>query len=248
MSRRLVVSAAAPLLVGVGGVFPVSVDPADQAAAEAAVAVFNERLTAAGWTSTGPFAQSAVGDEGEGSEFGPCLGGFERYLDYTDVHLDGETARAFSDDFELTGDDREDGVGEDGVGEDGIGEFGYAGAVVLTAEASAVVMFDEFVQRLGADATAVCMTGQLADAAPSDGPAVEIGVTNEGDLGVGVASARLDVAVTMDQEGNAYGTSATFAAARVDRSLVVVVAGGSGQAASELDPVAELAAVVDTLA
>jgi hypothetical protein len=236
MSRRVVVSAAAPLVIGVVGVFPASVDPVDQAAAEVAVGVFNDRLTAAGWTSTGPFAQSAGGDEGEESEFGPCLGGFERYLDYTDVHLEGETARAFSDDFELAGADEEDRGGE----------FGYAGAVVLTAEPSAVVMFDEFVQRLGADATAACMTGQLAEAAPADGPAMEIGVTTEGNLGVGEASARLDVAVAMDHEGNAYGTSATFAAARVDRSLVVVVAGGSGSAASGLDPVAELAAVVDT--
>jgi hypothetical protein len=246
MSRRLVASAAAPLLVGSFGVLPSSVDPVDQAAAEAAVAVFNERQTAAGWTSTGPFAQGAGDDdsddsesedsESEESEFGPCLGGFERYLDYTDVHLEGETARAFSDEFELTGGERADGVGE----------FGYAGAVVLTAEASAVVMFDEFVQRLGADSTAACMTGQLAEATPTDAPAIEIGVTTDGDLGVGEASARLDVAVTMDHQGSSYGTSATFAAARVDRSLVVVVAGGSGPAAASLDPVAELAAVVDT--
>jgi hypothetical protein len=246
MSRRLVASAAAPLLAGVIGVSPSSVDPVDQAAAEAAVAVFNERLTAAGWTSTGPFAQGAGEDseesegeesEDEESEFGPCLGGFERYLDYTDVHLDGETARAFSDEFELTRGDRPDGVGE----------FGYAGAVVLTAEASAVVMFDEFVQRLGAESTAACMTGQLAEATPTDAPAVEIGVTTNGNVGVGETSARLDVAVTMDHQGSSFGTSATFAAARVDRSLVVVVAGGSGPAATSLDPVAELAAVVDTL-
>jgi hypothetical protein len=235
-------SAAAPLLVGVVGVMPgrlsASVDPADQAAAEAAVAVFNDRLTAAGWTSTGPFAQSEAGDDGEESEFGPCLGGFERYLDYADVRLEGETARAFSDDFQLNGDDREDRGGE----------FGYAGAIVLTAEASAIAMFDEFVHRLGAEATAACMTSRLDEVAPSDGPTMEIGVTTDVELGVGEESARLDIAVTMDHEGNAYGTSATFAAARVDRSLVVVVAGGSGTAASALDPVAELAAVVDTFA
>ncbi len=243
MSRRLVVSAAAPLVVGVIGVFPTSVDPVDQAAAEVAVGVFNERLTAAGWTSTGPFAQSAGGEEGEETEFGPCLGGFERYLDYTDVHLEGETARAFSDDFELTSSDREDDTGDDGIG-----EFGHAGAVVLTAQVSSVAMFDEFVQRLGAETTAACVANQLEGAAPPDGPVMEIGVTTEGNLGVGEASARLDVAVAMEHEGNAYGTSATFAAARVDRSLVVVVAGGSGSAESALDPVAELAAVVDTLA
>ena len=220
MSRRLVVSAAAPLVVGVVGVFPTSVDPVDQAAAEVAVGVFNERLTAAGWTSTGPFAQSAGGEEGEETE-----------------------ARAFSDDFELTGSDREDDTADDGIG-----EFGYAGAVVLTAQVSSVAMFDEFVQRLGAESTAACVANQLEGAAPPDAPVMEIGVTTEGNLGVGEASARLDVAVAMDHEGNAYGTSATFAAARVDRSLVVVVAGGSGSAESALDPVAELAAVVDTLA
>ena len=44
----------------------------------------------------------------------------------------------------------------------------YAGAVVLTAEASAVAVLDEFVQRLGADATVPCMTDQLADAELSE--------------------------------------------------------------------------------
>ena len=47
-------------------------------------------------------------------------------------------------------------------------------------------------------------------------------------------------------EGTDITTSATFAAARVDRTVVVVAAGGSGSAASSLDAVAELAAMVDT--
>ena len=123
----MAVAAVAPLAFAV---LPAIVDPDDQAAADDAVAIFNERLTAAGWTSTGPFTQtdSAPEDE-EDSEFGVCLGGFEHFLDYTDVHFEGETARAFSDEFELAGEDETDSAG-------------YAGAVVLTAEESAVSVLD----------------------------------------------------------------------------------------------------------
>ena len=99
MSRLLVAATAAPLAFGVPFVLPATVDADDQAAADTAVTVFNERLTAAGWTSTGPFTQSEPEGEEE-TEFGACLNGFELYLDYTDVHFDGETARAFSHSFE----------------------------------------------------------------------------------------------------------------------------------------------------
>ena len=71
-------------------------------------------------------------------------------------------------------------------------------------------------------------------------------ITNEADVGVGDASARLDFAVSVSYEGAEFAVASTFAAARVDRSLVVVVAGGSGSAAAGLDPIAELAAMVDT--
>ena len=81
---------AAPLALGAPGVVSASADPNDQAAADAAVTVFNDRLTAAGWTSTGPFTQAEPEGEEE-TEFGACLNGFERYLDYTDVHFEGET-------------------------------------------------------------------------------------------------------------------------------------------------------------
>ena len=227
---------AAPLvLVAVGGL-SATVDPEDQAVADAAVAVFNERLTAAGWTSTGPFTQAAPeGGDDEESEFGSCLGGFERYLDYTDVRFPGETARAFSDNFELESSDPE---GTDALG----GTFGYSGAVVLTAEESAVDVLDTFVEQLGAEGTVACMTEQEVLASAPE----EVTVSNEDDLGVGDASARLDLAVAMSYDGQEFSSAATFAAARVDRSLVVVVVGGTGGGAGDLDPVAELAAVVDS--
>src|SRR5262245_49297264 len=101
MSRLLALGAAAPLALGVLGPFTAAVDSEDQAAADAAVAVFNQRMTDAGWTSQGPLIQSGAPEEGEETVFGTCLGGFERYLDYTDQRFVGETARAFSDDFAL---------------------------------------------------------------------------------------------------------------------------------------------------
>jgi hypothetical protein len=235
---RLLVAAATPFaLVAVGGL-PATVDPDDQAAADAAVAVFNERLTDTGWTSTGPFTQSQPAAEEEG-EFGACLDGVEQYRDYTDLHFDGETARAFSDNFEL--------VGDAPVSTGSVGDYGYAGAVVLTAEESAVGVLDGFVAQLGAEETLACIAEQSAFASmDAEDSSVELAMSNEANVGVGDASARLDFSVTMDYQGSDLSTSATFAAARVDRTLVVVAAGGSGAGASSLDPVAELAAMVDT--
>jgi hypothetical protein len=239
MSRLLALGAAAPLAFSAIGGMSATVDPDDQAAADAAVAVFNERLTDAGWTSHGPLTQSAAPEEGDESAFGTCLGGFELYLDYTDRHFDGETARAFSDDFEFVAD------GAESV--EATGDTGYAGAVVLTAAESAVGVLDTFVEQLGAQGTAACISQLQSFASMSDDESsVETTVTNDGDLGVGESSARLDFSVAMTFEGNELTSSATFAAARVDRSLVVVAIGGSGSAGLSLDPVAELASIVAT--
>lgn len=237
MTRLLIVTAAAPLVVLALGGAPLTVDSDDQAAADAAVAGFNQRLTDAGWSSTGPFTQSAPeGDEAEQTEFGSCLNGFERYLDYTDVHFESETARAFSDNFELEGGDP---LGTDPLG----GDYGYAGAVVLTAEQPAVGILDTFVEQLGAEGTVACMSEQRVLASVPE----DVTISNEGDLGVGDASARLDLAVTMSYDGREFANTATFAAARVDRSLVVLVVGQTGGGVGQLDPVAELAAMVDSL-
>ena len=113
---------------------------------------------------------------------------------------------------------------------------------MLTAEESAVDILDTFVEQLGAEGTVACMTEQEVLASAPE----EVTVSNEGDLGVGDASARLDLAVAMSYDGQEFSSAATFAAARVDRSLVVVVVGGTGGGAGDLDPVAELAAVVDS--
>ena len=224
--------AAAPVALGAFGALPTTVDADDQAAADAAVALFNDRLTQAEWTSTGPFTESEP-DETEETEFGTCLNGFELYLDYTDVRLDGETARAFSHNFEF--------ASREPTPTDTVGDYGYAGAVVITTDESAVATLDTFVAQLGDPDTVGCMMDQ-----PAFDEITDVAITNQADVGVGDASARLDLAASMSYEGGELTTAATFAAARVDRSLVVVVAGGSGTAASALDPIAELAAMVGT--
>ena len=76
---------------------------------------------------------------------------------------------------------------------------------------------------------------------------MEIGVTNESDLGVGEASARLDIAVAVDHEGNAFESSGdvrrrTRRSKPGGRRRRRIRIGGVG----DLDPVAELAAMVDT--
>jgi hypothetical protein len=108
-------------------------------------------------------------------------------------------------------------------------------------------VLDSFVAQLGAEETLACIAEQSEFASVDvDDSSVELTMSNEANVGVGDASARLDFSVTMDYQGSDLSTSATFAAARVDRTLVVVAAGGSGAGASSLDPVAELAAMVDT--
>jgi hypothetical protein len=229
---RLLVAMAMPLAFGAPGVVLGTGEPTDQVAADAAVLVFNERLTAAGWSSAGPFTESAPVDD-EATNFGGCLNGFEHYLDYTDVHVEGETARAYSHSFEHDS--------SEPVPTDSIGDYGYAGAVVLTVDDSAVGLLDTFVAQLGDPDTVACMMEQ-----PTFDEVTDVRITNAADIGVGEASARLDFALSMRYQGTEFAVASTYAAARVDRSLVVVVAGGSGSAAAGLDPIAELAAMVES--
>jgi hypothetical protein len=239
MSRLLAV-AVTPLAVGSSWFAgTATADPDDQAAAEAAVAVFNQRLTDAGWTSTGPIAASEPIEPGEG-EFGDCLGGFEVYFDNTELQIDDATARAFSDQFFL--------MPSDPDSTDSMGESGNAGAVVLTVADSAVGILDAFVARLGAEETAACIAEQPAyQSLSEEDSTVDSTITNESDLSVGDTSARLDVRLVSNYEGSELSFFATFVVARVDSSLVLVAIGGSGRAEVDVDPVAELAAMVDAL-
>jgi hypothetical protein len=227
--------AVAAVAIGAG---PASFDPDDQTAAEAAVAVFNERLMDGGWTSTGPVAPTEPGDPSE-SEFGDCLGGFELYLDNSELRFDGETARAFSDNFEMPG--------ADPPTESGLGDFGFAGAIVFVADDVGVGFLDTFVERLGDADTVSCIGALPAFASIPDEPAVSASITNVADLGVGEASARLDISLSTTTEAGELTYSLTFAAARTGPALAVVAAGGTGDTELPVDPVAELEVLVGSL-
>ena len=77
MNRHLVI-ATVPLALGwcAAGVCAEG-DVDDQAAAEAAVAVFNERLTDAGWVSFGPPPELESAELPEDRPFGDCLKGLD---------------------------------------------------------------------------------------------------------------------------------------------------------------------------
>jgi hypothetical protein len=220
------------------GAMPASVDRDDQAAAEAAVAVFNDRLAEGGWSSTGPVEPTEPGDPAE-SEFGDCLGGFELYLDNSELRFDGETARAFSDNFEAPG--------ADPSSESGLGDFGFAGAIVLVADDAGVAVLDSFVERLGDAGTVACIGALPGFASIPDEPAVTASITNLAELGVGEASARLDIGLSTSTDDGELTYSLTFAAARTGRSLAVIAVGGTGDAELPIDPVAELAVLVGSL-
>jgi hypothetical protein len=111
-----------------------------------------------------------------------------------------------------------------------------------------VRILDGFVARLGTEDTAACIAEQPAyQSLSEEDSTVDSTITNESDLGVGDASARLDVRLVSTYEGSELSFFATFAAARAERSLVLVAIGGSGRAELDVDPVAELAAMVDAL-
>jgi hypothetical protein len=239
MVRLAALSVVAPFALGVIGLLPVATDADDQAEADAAVAVFNERLASAGWSSIGPMARSEP-VEPEESVVGDCLGGFDVYLDNTDLRLGGETARSFSDDFRWPVDET--------MSTAGMSDGPYAGALVLTVDSAAVGPLDAFVDQLGASVTASCVASQpLFQSMESGDATLASAITTESGLGVGESSARLDFRVAADYQGTELNLFGTYAGARVGRSLVVVVTGGTGAAEGNIDPVAELEAMVARL-
>jgi hypothetical protein len=239
-----VFSATVPLAIAALGMWaPMSADPDDQAAADQAVAVFNERLTDAGWTSTGPPEEfeSSLADE---SEFGDCFNGFDIYLENTELRVDDETARAYADEFTLL--DAETGSTSP------VAASPFTSALVITVDESAVETLDSFVAQLGAADTIECLAEQPAYVETGeDEMSIESVFSNEADLGVGDASAQLEGSVSMHSEDSDfpydYSYAFGFAAARTGRSLVVVFYGTPGTDETDFDAVAELEAMADSL-
>jgi hypothetical protein len=229
MTRRLAI-AVVPLALGWSvDTVPGSGERDEQVAAEAAVAVFSERISDAGWVSLGPPPQEESGELPEDRPLGECFSGFDVVvLENTERRLEGETARAYSDNFRV-GDFDPDST-------DPVPDEGYIAIGVFTVTDSSVAVLDEIVTMLGDAETVACLTR----------PGNEQGdtVTNVDDIGVGDTSARLDLSYAVDDGGQ---VTESVLASRVDRSLVTMVVYTGGEFQLDLDPVTELAAVVDAL-
>jgi hypothetical protein len=233
MNRHLLSAAAATCLLAVAVSAPgTAVGAGDQERAEAAIAVFNGRLEDAGWTSTGQPEETEPAEEGE-SEFGECFDGLERILDNTGEEIDGETARAYSDEFTF------EGEGDD--------EGSFAAAVVISVDDSGLGQVESFVMRLGEQETGACLTELFEEEFAADDAEVAVTVDVSDDLGVGDLGGALDFAVSSEVEDRTVSYAFTLAAVLVERTLVAAI-GGSIQEDSPFDAVAELEAMVAAIA
>lgn len=238
MHRLLPIIAAG--IAAVVGALPVQAsDAGAQARAEEAVAVFNERFTDAGWRSNGP--QPVVDPEEGESEFGDCFGGMELMLDNTDERIEGETARAYSDEFLLG--DPDPPTGSDAAA----AESAFAAAAVITVDDDGMALLEDFVTILGAEDAATCIEDVLHEQYEADEGEVTIDATVDDDLGIGDQGGRFDLALTSEAMDTMVSYNLSMAAVRADHSLVAVIAGGTGDSIAELDVVAELEAMVDAL-
>ena len=86
----------------------------------------------------------------EDGGFGDCFGGFDLYLENTELRVGGETARAYSDQFTFT----DDGP----VSTETIADFANAAALVITVDESSVDALDTFVAQLGSSETTECLS------------------------------------------------------------------------------------------
>jgi hypothetical protein len=228
--HRRAVIAAVPLVLGwCAQTVPASGNSHDQKTVDGAVAVFNERLTDAGWISSGPPPEVASVDIPEEERvLGNCLNGFDVVIfRNTEQRLEGETARAFSDDFRI-GDLAPDST-------DPLPDYGYIAIGVFTVSDSSSQVLDEVVRVLGAEATASCLRQ------PGN---VQGDVTITNDIGVGDATSQLELSYSVDDLGQ---FTESLLASRVDRSLVTMVVATSGRYHLDIDPVAELTAVLEAL-
>jgi hypothetical protein len=239
MLRDAGVAAVPIAFAALGLAVPTATDAEDQAAADDAVAVFNERLTDAGWTSTGP-PEVQDSSDFEGGGFGDCFGGFDLYLENTELRVDGETARAYSDQFTFTGEGPET--------TEAIADFANAAALVITVDESSVEALDTFVAQLGSSETTECLSAlpEFEEVAEGD-MTVDVEWATESELGVGESSARFTASIDTSGAAGDFSFDLSYDVARVDRSLVLVLYGSSGASPVELDTAAELDAMVDAL-
>jgi hypothetical protein len=244
----LILTAAVAIAGGAASASAGSAD--DQAAADEAVASFNERMTEAGGESSGPPDTTPMEDEEivEDDPFAACFGD-EAALEPGGPQLEGESARAFSDDFVFTSSDQPDGTDPMAVA-----SGDTVSALVVTVDADHVELIDGWVDAFGSEDTATCVEDLYGEMSASESgddtslelPAIEIDVTAEPDLGIGDASAGLHLMLASGGEF-AFELNTAIFAARTGRSLVIVSIIGGAEPVSDVDGTAELAAIVDAL-
>ncbi len=263
MRRSLALTVAAILTLLAGGVASTRAAATasdDQAAADAAITAFNERMTEAGGVSDGaPDMEPAEPDDDDDAEEPPasdCLNGLDEALEPSG-RFEGETARAFSDNFTFASADAP--LSTDPM-EFEFGENDNVAAGVITVDAAHRSVLDELIATLGSDDVADCLQDELlaADAAaqsgatansapPSDVPTADVNVTAEPDLGLGDASTRLDIEIASMLGDDTFGFSTSIFVARSDRTLVFFVLGVANEQVSDLEGREELGALLESL-
>lgn len=239
----LVAAAIGGASLGAAGAVTASAD--DQAAADAAIAAFNERMTAAGGESSGPPDTTPVdpeeyAEENPGSE---CFGAFATGLD-PGGHVEGETARADSDHFSLPGDDGTDEID----------------AGVITVDDDHADTIRDFIDLLGSEELATCLEEEFGALLDAEAAAAEessdtalagfsgtIEVDVESDIGIGDASAHVRLTSAISSDAMSYTSNLDLYAAVSGRSLAAITVGTTEGPATDFDPVAELEALVDAL-
>lgn len=228
----------------------------DQAAADTAIASFNERMTEAGGVSDGPPDMSATADTEivEDDPFAECFGDIAALEPAG--QLDGETARAFSDNFTFppAGETLDtDALSMAISGNDTVN------AAVITVDADHAGTIDELVRAFGSDEAETCLEGLFDEFAEDtdDGGASDnssddvtgfgIDVAAEPDLGIGDASASLQLMLSGNIDEEAYESNTAVYVARVDRSLVFLTINTDAEPTTDIDGLAELALIADSL-
>jgi hypothetical protein len=246
--KRLLTALAAATLGGALVAGSAAASPDDQAAADAAIAEFNERMTEAGGLSSGPPDMEPVDPEsGDGLPV-ECVGEFETALD-AGGHIEGETARAFSDDFKFSADPPASTDPMDVM----MLEGDDVNAGIVTVDEASIGALDELIELIGSEETATCLEGMFtslmedpsmtSDATGVTLPEFGFDVSTEFDLGIGDASARFE----LDISSAGFASQSTAWVARTGRSLVYFGVSTTGEPVSDFDGEAEIAALIDSL-
>ena len=196
----------------------------------------------------------------EPQSFDACFGALGPLLDNTNGDVEGQTARAVSDNYTFTASPT---TATTGVFDMGPAQDQVAAGVITVDDAHAQLL-DEFVSELSSPDTAACIQGQIAETSTITVPTIpeltgvslpdlssmipQIDVHATPDLGVGDASGRLDLGISSNVFGIPVDFDISLLLARTGNSLAYIAYSTGADPVSDLDPQAELQAVVDALA